>query len=127
MAVGGTSRNTLTDGGHHSYQQKSMTPGSGEGKPVEETWFCAVKSASFPRVFSFTNENVTLNSGCSHTSKELYGLKNKTMKKRSRFLSKNEGDSLMTMMRMRMMLMIIITIILLVPKLEHVAHYNAIR
>ena len=84
-----------------------------------------MKSASFPRVFSFTNENVTLNSGCSHTSKELYGLKNKTMKKRSRFFSKNEGDSLMTMMMM--MMMIIITIILLVPKLEHVAHYNAIR
>ena len=70
MAAGGTSRNTLTDGGHHSYQQKSMTPGSGEGKPVEETWFCAVKSASF-RVFSFTNENGTLNSGCSNSLKEL--------------------------------------------------------
>ena len=71
MAASGTSRNTLTDGGHHSYQQQSMTPGSGEGKPVEETWFCAVKSASFARVFSFTNENVTLNSGCPNSVKEI--------------------------------------------------------
>ena len=74
MAASGTSKNILTDGGYHSYQQQSMTPGSGEGKPVEETWFCAVKSASFARVFSFRNENVTLNPGCPHTLKELYGL-----------------------------------------------------
>ena len=37
MTAGGTSRNTLTDWGHHSYQQKLMTPRSGEGKPMEET------------------------------------------------------------------------------------------
>ena len=99
MAAGGTSRNTLTDGGHHSYQQKSMTPGSGEGKPVEETWFCAEKSESFPRVFSFRNENVTLNLGCPNTLKELYALKqNIYIKERSKYrrgLSKNVGGSLM--------------------------------